>query len=74
MWLSGGDQANLEAAYHGTAVERELRKVLARGGVIGGTSAGAAVMGDLMIRGGDSLADLGPGFGLLRGVVVDQHP
>jgi cyanophycinase len=73
VWLSGGDQANLEAAYHSTAVERELQKVLARGGVIGGTSAGAAVMGDLMIRGGDPRADIGPGFGLLRGVVVDQH-
>jgi cyanophycinase len=73
VWLSGGDQANLEAAYHGTAVERELQKVLARGGVIGGTSAGAAVMGDLMIRGGNPRADVGPGFGLLRGVVVDQH-
>jgi cyanophycinase len=73
VWLSGGDQANLEAAYAGTAVERELQKVLARGGVIGGTSAGAAVMGDLMIRGGNPLARLGKGFGLLPGVVVDQH-
>jgi cyanophycinase len=73
VWLSGGDQVNLENAYAGTAVERELQKVLARGGVIGGTSAGAAVMGDLMIRGGNPRADIGPGFGLLRGVVVDQH-
>jgi cyanophycinase len=73
VWLSGGDQVNLENAYAGTAVERELRKVLARGGVIGGTSAGAAVMGDLMIRGGNPLAELGNGFGLLPGVVVDQH-
>jgi cyanophycinase len=73
VWLSGGDQANLEDAYAGTAVERELQKLLARGGVIGGTSAGAAVMGDLMIRGGYPRAEEGNGFGLLPGVVVDQH-
>jgi cyanophycinase len=73
VWLSGGDQVNLENAYAGTAVEQELQKLLARGGVIGGTSAGAAVMGDLMIRGGNPLARLGNGLGLLRGVVVDQH-
>jgi cyanophycinase len=73
VWLSGGDQVNLESAYAGTAVERELQKLLARGGVIGGTSAGAAVMGGLMIRGGYPRAEEGSGFGLLPGVVVDQH-
>src|SRR5262249_54394500 len=39
VWLGGGDQSRLSAAYHGTAVERELRRLLDRGGVIGGTSA-----------------------------------
>ena len=46
VWLAGGDQALLTDAYRGTAVQRELRRLLARGGVIGGTSAGAAVMSE----------------------------
>jgi cyanophycinase len=73
VWLTGGDQSRLSEVYHGTAVERELRKVLDRGGVVGGTSAGAAVMSSLMITGGTQEAQLGTGFGLLSGVVIDQH-
>lgn len=74
VWISGGDQSLLTDAYKGTAVEREVKNLLARGGVVGGTSAGAAVMSEIMIRGGNQAADLGIGFGLLPpGVVVDQH-
>jgi cyanophycinase len=73
VWLTGGDQALLIDAYRGTAVQRELHHLLARGGVIGGTSAGAAVMSDPMIRGGNPVAELGRGFGFLPGVIVDQH-
>lgn len=73
VWISGGDQNRLMAAYGGTRVERELHRLLERGGVIGGTSAGAAVMSDLMIVGGREEARTGPGFGFLKGTVVDQH-
>jgi len=73
VWLSGGDQARLIAAYRGTAVQREMQRVLARGGVIGGTSAGAAVMSSLMITGGYPTAEIDTGFGFLPGVVIDQH-
>jgi cyanophycinase len=72
-WLGGGDQTRLSSAYHGTAVERELRRLLARGGVIGGTSAGASVMSNIMITGGNPKARVGQGFGLLPDVVIDQH-
>ena len=72
-WLGGGDQSLLIDAYGGTAVERELRKLLDRGGVIGGTSAGAAVMSRIMITGGKTEASVGTGFGLLPDVVIDQH-
>jgi cyanophycinase len=72
-WLGGGDQSRLANAYRGTAVERELRRLLARGGVVGGTSAGAAVMSSVMITGGNPQARVGVGFGLLPDVVVDQH-
>lgn len=74
VWMSGGDQSRLANAYRGTAVEKELRRLLAQGGVVGGTSAGAAVMSAIMITGGNQQARLGKGFGLLPDeVVIDQH-
>jgi cyanophycinase len=73
VWLSGGDQMKLVSAYRGTLVERALHEVLIRGGVIGGTSAGAAVMSSVMITGGNPAASVDTGFSLLPGVVVDQH-
>ncbi|MBN9118446.1 MAG: cyanophycinase [Planctomycetes bacterium] len=73
VWFGGGDQSRLTAAYRGTLVEKELNKLHARGGVIGGTSAGAAVMTDLMIAGGTDTAKTADGFGFLPGFVVDQH-
>ena len=73
VWLAGGDQVDLVAAYRGTAVEREFKALLKRGGVIGGTSAGAAVMSDVMIEGGNPKADVGHGFGFVTNAVIDQH-
>jgi cyanophycinase len=73
VWFSGGDQSRLVDPYHGTLVERELHQLLARGGVIGGTSAGAAVMSPVMIVGGSRRAEVGTGFGFLPGYVVDTH-
>ncbi len=73
VWFSGGDQSRITAAYKGTRFEDELRKLHARGGVIGGTSAGAAVLSDPMITGGTTAAGTGHGFGLLPGFVIDQH-
>jgi cyanophycinase len=45
VWLSGGEAGRILVSYLGTRTERELLAVLARGGVIGGTSAGALVWG-----------------------------
>lgn len=73
VWFSGGDQAKIAAAYRGTRIEKELKKLHARGGVIGGTSAGAAIMSDLMIEGGTDTAKTSDGLGFLPGYVIDQH-
>jgi cyanophycinase len=73
VWFGGGDQTELIAAYRGTAVEREFKALLKRGGVIGGTSAGAAVMSDVMIEGGNPKAQVGRGFGFVTNAVFDQH-
>jgi cyanophycinase len=73
VWFGGGDQTKLVAPYRGTAVEREFKALLKRGGVIGGTSAGAAVMSDVMIEGGNPTAAVGRGFGFVTNAVCDQH-
>jgi cyanophycinase len=73
VWFGGGRQEMIAKAYLGTEVEKQLMALLARGGVIGGTSAGAAIMSRLMIVGGRETANLGQGFDLLPGVVLDQH-
>ncbi|MCI0360026.1 MAG: cyanophycinase [Planctomycetaceae bacterium] len=73
VWLGGGDQSNIAQAYLGTAVERELAALLARGGVIGGTSAGAAVQSKTMIAGGRTEPTMGTGFDFLPGAIIDQH-
>jgi cyanophycinase len=73
VWFSGGDQSKLVSAYRGTLVEQALHDVLTRGGVVGGTSAGAAVMSCVMITGGTVSAHVDTGLSLLPGVVVDQH-
>ncbi len=62
VWISGGDQSRLSEAYVDTAVERELIALLARGGVVGGTSAGAAIASRVMIAGGNPVARVGRGL------------
>jgi len=74
VWFSGGLQSRLAATYAGTRVERELRALLARGGVVGGTSAGAAALTRVAILGGRAGGVFeGHGLDLLPGAVVDQH-
>ena len=51
VWFIGGDQNKHTAALKGTATERAIHAVYGRGGVIGGTSAGAAVMSAVMLTG-----------------------
>lgn len=73
VWISGGQQARIATAYAGTDVEAALRELLDRGGVIGGTSAGAAIMTKQMIASGKDKPEMATGFDLLPDCVVDQH-
>jgi cyanophycinase len=73
VWINGGCQSRFADVYVGTRVERELGALLKRGGVIGGTSAGAAIQSRLMIAGGNPDAQLRQGLDLLPGAVIDQH-
>jgi len=67
VWFEGGDQNWLTDTYLDTLTEREIWGVLERGGIVGGTSAGAAIMSPVM------LPRLGRGLGFLPNTIVDQH-
>lgn len=73
VWLSGGQQEWLAARYANSHVESELQALVKRGGVIGGSSAGAAVMSKVMIEQGLDTAVLKTGLDLFPGAVIDQH-
>lgn len=73
VWFSGGDQSRLAERFLDTPVERELRRLLERGGVIGGTSAGAAIQTAVMIAGGREEPEIARGFDLLPMGIADQH-
>lgn len=79
VWFSGGRQWRFVDAYLGTPAETLLAGVLERGGVIGGSSAGASIQGQYMPRGSplgntDMMAEgYERGLGYLPGVAIDQH-
>lgn len=74
VWFSGGDQGRVMRLYGGTKAEIAFRRVFERGGTIGGTSAGAAVMSRVMIADGNTHeAVLDRGLGFVTRAVVDQH-
>lgn len=78
IFFGGGDQDLIAAAYGGTQLYKEMLALLARGGVIMGTSAGATIMGALLV-GGDARKDLTknypfqPAFSFIQNVDIDQH-
>ena len=79
VWFGGGRQWRFVDAYWGTPAWPAIIKVAQRGGVIGGSSAGATIQGDLLVRGHPlgnhvMVADgYRRGLGLLPGVAIDQH-
>lgn len=80
IFFTGGDQARITSIIKDTELDTAIHKRLAEGIVIAGTSAGAAVMPDVMIVEGDSetnprleVVEMGPGMGFLPGIVIDQH-
>jgi cyanophycinase len=88
IYFPGGDQSLLTKALVKTPLHRRMLEIYENGGVIGGTSAGAAVMSELMITGDEKrdvedgeaftkiLADniiVTPGFGFIKTAIIDQH-
>lgn len=78
IWFSGGRQWRIADAYLGTLAEREFRGVLNRGGVIGGSSAGASIQASFLVRGDTSgsnvlIGDHQHGLGYIKNCAIDQH-
>ena len=79
VWFEGGRQWRLVDSYLNTRTERELFRLLKRGGVIGGSSAGATIQGSYLVRGAreGNTVMMAPGYetglGFLRLSAIDQH-
>ncbi|MEM6505874.1 MAG: Type 1 glutamine amidotransferase-like domain-containing protein [Planctomycetota bacterium] len=80
VWIGGGRTYRMMDAYERTRVHEMLKGVLDRGGAIAGSSAGAQVQGDFLVR-GDPRNNVDPivfdgylrGLGLIEGVIIDAH-
>ena len=80
VWFEGGRHYHLVDSYLGTKTEQAFHEILARSGVMAGSSAGASILGSYLVRGAPSndnnimsYPGYEVGFGFLRGVGIDQH-
>jgi cyanophycinase len=87
IFLSGGDQNRLTGVLLKTKLLKRIYEIYLSGGVIAGTSAGAAVMSKIMITGDELInkssssfsfiqkdnIEYTEGFGFLDNAVIDQH-
>lgn len=80
VFITGGNQLRISSILGGTNVARAIRRLNARGVIVGGTSAGAAILSEHMIAWGESGATphaggatLSAGLGLSNRVIIDQH-
>ena len=79
IFFTGGDQRRIASLFGGSRADVLVHERFHQGVVIGGTSAGAAMMSATMIIGGSDTVpttdavQLGPGLGLVSGLLIDMH-
>jgi cyanophycinase len=88
VFFTGGDQSDLTRDMLGTKLLEKVFEIYNNGGTVGGTSAGAAVMSEVMITGNELVnkdstrsfvsiekgnVETKQGFGFLKTVIIDQH-
>lgn len=78
IYFTGGRQWRIAEVYLNTKAHREMFKLLERGGVIAGSSAGASIQGSFLWRGDTRgaqhlIGDHTQGLGFLKLSVIDQH-
>ena len=78
VWITGGRQWRLAKTYNGTEIVNSLKTIYHNGKVVAGTSAGASIMGSVLVR-GDSLdhtimfGSYQQGFSFIENCAIDQH-
>jgi cyanophycinase len=80
IWFGGGRQWNLADSYYGTKAHQLMKAVVRRGGVVGGSSAGASIQARYLARATPigNFDIMAPGYergglGFISGVAIDQH-
>jgi cyanophycinase len=80
VYFTGGDQLHITALLGGTEMDKLIKRRHGKGLLLGGTSAGAAMMSNSMLLGGDSECNprsgavkIGPGMDFVVGAVIDTH-
>ena len=81
VWFNGGRPGRIAEAYLGTRTQRELLSFYKKGGVIGGSSAGAMILSSFLVRGGIENEDFRNyvskknrvGLGFLPNAAIDVH-
>jgi cyanophycinase len=78
VFFAGGRQWRLADSYLDTLTHKELAALLKRGGVVGGSSAGASILASFMVRGDTKsnekmIGDHTVGLGFLKNAAIDQH-
>jgi cyanophycinase len=80
VFFTGGDQLKITTKIGGSVVLRRIQEIFQKGGTIAGTSAGAAVMGQTMLVGGENTEShkvgnwmMAPGLGFMNEIIIDQH-
>ncbi|HEY5748505.1 MAG TPA: cyanophycinase [Chryseolinea sp.] len=88
IYISGGDQVRFMGVVQGTDIEKAIHDAYNKGSLIGGTSAGAAVMSKIMITGNElkhpdytstfrniepANIETKPGLGFIENAIIDQH-
>ncbi|HEX9928173.1 MAG TPA: cyanophycinase [Pyrinomonadaceae bacterium] len=80
LFFTGGDQLHITSLMGGTELQKAVHEIYEKGVIIGGTSAGAAMMSNSMILQGDGeeapklgAVEMGPGMDLIVGCMIDTH-
>ena len=80
LFFTGGDQLHITSLVGGTELQKLIFGMYEKGTIIGGTSAGAAMMSNSMILSGEAEnaprlggVEIGPGMDLIVGCMIDTH-
>ena len=78
IFFSGGRQWRIADGFLNTKAHKEMFKLLDRGGVIAGSSAGATIQGSYLARGDSKsnqimMGDHEEGLGFITNIAIDQH-